>query len=395
MKKTRGGIVILVIAIGCLLMTEIMKGTWQEEVLKKVAVAFCEDSLLVTQLGKEAPWLQFVMGNRIYFQDMESEHMTKHQLVYMENVLEDKDSVTRESADVVEEFYSSGESSAVVGENLQEVPAMNATTGCVGTAEYVKRLWENKDVNYLWNHFYIIDSTTSVKKQLFPVEKMLTRDMTLAPQAGKKQILIYHSHGASESFSDSRKGKEADSIVGVGSVLAQELGKMGYGVYHDKTKYDWIDGKIDRSQAYNISLEGAQKILRENPDIQVTIDLHRDAVGKGKHTYTMIDGKKTAIVMFFNGLSRSKTGKIAYLTNPNLEANLSFSLQLKCHAMERYDGFTKPIYLKGYRYNLHIKERALLVELGNENNTVEEAKNAAAPLARVIAEVLKGEGVRR
>ena len=59
--------------------------------------------------------------------------------------------------------------------------------------------------------------------------------------------------------------------------------------------------------------------------------------------------------------------------------------------MELFDGFTKPIYLKGYRYNLHLKERALLIELGNENNTVEEAMNAAAPLAKVIEDVLKGD----
>ena len=95
--------------------------------------------------------------------------------------------------------------------------------------------------------------------------------------------------------------------------------------------------------------------------------------------------------MFFNGMSRNQSGEIAYLTNPNREANLAFSLQLKCHAMELFDGFTKPIYLKGYRYNLHLKERALLIELGNENNTVEEAMNAAAPLAKVIADVLKGD----
>ena len=173
--------------------------------------------------------------------------------------------------------------------------------------------------------------------------------------------------------------------------LAKELEKNGYSVYHDKTKYDLINGAIDRSKAYNTSLEGIQKIMQENPDIQVTIDLHRDSVGKNKHTYTMIDGKKTAIVMFFNGMSRSKSGKIDYLFNPNLEANLSFSLQLKCHAMETFEGFTKPIYLKGYRYNLHVAERALLVELGNENNTVQEQKNAAAPLAMVIDAVLQGK----
>ena len=136
-----------------------------------------------------------------------------------------------------------------------------------------------------------------------------------------------------------------------------------------------------------MSLAGVQKQLEKNPDIQVIIDLHRDSVGKNRHTYTTIDGKRTAIAMFFNGMSRNQSGEIAYLTNPNREANLAFSLQLKCHAMELFDGFTKPIYLKGYRYNLHLKERALLIELGNENNTVEEAMNAAAPLAKVIADV--------
>lgn len=160
---------------------------------------------------------------------------------------------------------------------------------------------------------------------------------------------------------------------------------------HDTTKYDWMDGKIDRGKAYNVSLAGVQKQLEKNPDIQVIIDLHRDSVGKNRHTYTTIDGKRTAIAMFFNGMSRNQSGEIAYLTNPNREANLAFSLQLKCHAMELFDGFTKPIYLKGYRYNLHLKERALLIELGNENNTVEEAMNAAAPLAKVIADVLKGD----
>ena len=215
--------------------------------------------------------------------------------------------------------------------------------------------------------------------------------MCLEPQKGKKQILIYHTHGASETFVDSRPGKIEDGVIGVGELLKMELEKNGYEVIHDTTKYDWMDGQIDRSRAYNVSLEGVQRQLEQNPDIQVLIDLHRDSVGKNKHTYTTINGKRSAIVMFFNGMSRNREGEIDYLANPNREANLAFSLQLKCHAMELFEGFTKPIYLKGYRYNLHLKERSLLIELGNENNTVEEAKNAAAPLAKVIADVLKGE----
>lgn len=256
----------------------------------------------------------------------------------------------------------------------------------------VEQLRENMDTDFLWKNFYIVDSTTSVTKNIFDVKQMLQMDMKMRKQKGKKQILIYHTHGASESFKDSRKGVVEDSVVGVGDSLANELEKRGYGVYHDRTQYDRVNGGINRSFAYNQSLDGITKIKNANKDIQVIIDLHRDSVGKGKHTYTTIQGRKTAIVMFFNGMSRTKSGEIDYLYNPNLKSNLAFSLQLKCKAMEYYDGFTKPIYLKGYRYNLHLLPKSLLIELGNENNTVVEAKNAAIPLADVLDKVLSGEG---
>lgn len=256
----------------------------------------------------------------------------------------------------------------------------------------LEKLRTTLDTEYLWNHFYIVDSTTSVKKSLFPVKELLERDMTMKKKNGKKQILIYHTHGASEYFSDSKNGNIEDSVVGVGDELTKELEKLGYGVIHDRTRYDLINGNLDRSLAYNEALDGIKKILAENPEVKVVIDLHRDSVGKGKHTYTTINGKRSAIVMFFNGLSRTRSGPIPYLENLNLQGNLAFSLQLKCKAMEYYDGFTKPIYLKGYRYNLHLQERSLLIELGNENNTVEEAKNAAAPLADILHKVLSGQG---
>lgn len=317
----------------------------------------------------------------------------KNQVVKVEY---DPTELQKESESMLQEENRDYETQGLQGDTVVQsekaavVPAAE-TMKNTGSEAYVKKLWETKDVNYLWDHFYIVDSTTSVRKKLFPVEQLLKRNLCLKPLKGKKQILIYHTHGASEAFADSRSGKIEDGVIGVGEVLKNELEKNGYEVLHDTTKYDWMDGRIDRSKAYNVSLEGVQRQLEQNPDIQVLIDLHRDSVGKNKHTYTTIDGKRSAIVMFFNGMSRNREGEIEYLSNPNREANLAFSLQLKCHAMELFEGFTKPIYLKGYRYNLHLKERSLLIELGNENNTVEEAKNAAAPLAKVIADVLKGE----
>lgn len=388
MKKGLAKILLTVGVIAGLICLECVDSSCKNMILEKIGMSLYENAFLASKMEPGSLLVRMATGNQPLFSSSGRTKLAKGSLVYRENRAGTvgTDEQLAEAENEVE-LQSSGDASAVAGENLAQVQAMGGS----GTAAYVNKLRENKDVNYLWNHFYIIDSTTSVRKRLFPVADMLSRNMTLKQKQGKKQILIYHTHAASEGFADSRKGKESDSVVGVGAVLAQELEKNGYGVYHDTTKYDQINGSIDRSKAYNASLEGIQRIMGENPDIQVTIDLHRDSVGKNKQTYTVIDGKRTAIVMFFNGMSRTKSGNIDYLYNPNLLGNLSFSLQLKCHAMETYEGFTKPIYLKGYRYNLHVAERALLVELGNENNTVEEAKNAAAPLAKVIADVLKGE----
>lgn len=255
----------------------------------------------------------------------------------------------------------------------------------------INTLKENLDVDYLIDHFYIVDSTTKIDKNVFDVDKLLNKDFTLEKKK-KPQILIYHTHAATEAFKDSREGEKEDTVVGVGSYLADILTDIyGYQVIHDETEYDNIGGVIDRNKAYNNALEGVEQILEEYPDIEVIIDLHRDAVNNNNQRVTEINGKKTAQIMLFNGLSRNQKGDIAYLYNPNLQANLAFSLQLKLAAMEKYPDFTIRNYLKGYRYNLHLRERSLLIELGNENSTVEEAKNAMEPLAELLNEILTGK----
>ncbi len=259
-----------------------------------------------------------------------------------------------------------------------------------GDSSLVEQLKMNMDRSFLIKNFYVVDSTTSIKKSLFNVEKMLSKDFKIN-KTDKPQILIYHTHGASESFKGSKEGVVEESIVGVGDYLTEVLtNTYGYNVYHDRSLYDSINGKIDRSLAYANALPSIKKILSENPTIEVVIDLHRDGVGKNVQTVTTVNGKSTAQIMFFNGLCRSKKGDREYLVNDNLSDNLAFSLQMKLEAVNRYPDFTKPIYLKGYRYNLHVLPKSLLVELGSQNNTFEEAKNAAEPLAEVLNAVLSG-----
>ena len=244
------------------------------------------------------------------------------------------------------------------------------------------------DYETLVQNFYAIDANTMAGSDQLDAEKLLGMDMTLSQEGDGPRILIYHTH-SQEAFADSTPGDVNTGIVGVGERLTQILtAQYGYSVLHHTGQYD----AETRDNAYSRALPAVEQILEENPSIQVVIDLHRDEVAEGTKLVTDIQGRPTARFMFFNGLSRTrKTGDIDYLVNENQEANLAFSFQMQLKAAEYYPGLTRRIYLKGYRYNMHLRPRTLLVELGAQNNTVEEAMNACDPLAHILDMVLRGE----
>lgn len=249
------------------------------------------------------------------------------------------------------------------------------------------------DFNYLLNNFFVVDPTTTALESQINVDTLLGKDMKLEKNPEQPQILIYHTH-SQEGFADSVEGDTSTTVIGVGDYLAQLLQeRYGYQVLHITDTFDIVDGQLDRSAAYNYAEPVISQALQEHPTIEVVIDLHRDGVDESKHLITEVNGKPTAQVMFFNGLSRTnQNGEISYLPNPYIEDNLAFSFQLEYLAKQYYPEYTRCIYLKGYRYNLHLKPRSLLLEVGAQTNTVEEAKNAMEPFADLLYKVLSGSG---
>lgn len=241
----------------------------------------------------------------------------------------------------------------------------------------------------LRNRYYTVDSITNIGRELLDVEKLTQKDLTIDKGQDGPHILIYHTH-SQEGFADSVRGDDSTTIMGVGQHLADILEQQyGYQVLHHTGTYD----KETRDNAYSRSLPEITRILEENPQIQVVIDLHRDAVAdESTHLVMDLDGRPTARFMFFNGISWTrKTGSISYLQNDNLADNLAFSFQMKLKAEEYYPGLTRKNYINGYRYNMHVRPRTLLIELGAQNNTLEEAMNACDPIAHLLDMVLSGE----
>lgn len=245
--------------------------------------------------------------------------------------------------------------------------------------------WENS--KYLRKYIYQIDSTTMATENELNGKVLLNTNLKLR-KSDEPQILIYHTHG-SEAYRGSRKGRKSDTVIGVGDVLTKRLEQKNIKVVHDRNIYDVKNGKEERSKAYNYAATAIEKNLKKYPSIQVVIDLHRDGVNESTKLVTRQNGKRMAQIMFFNGMSRTATnGNIKYLKNPNKQTNLAFSLQLQAQAALKYPGFTRKIYVKGYRYNLHYRGRSLLVEVGAQNNTLSEAKASMSLLAELLNNVL-------
>ena len=260
---------------------------------------------------------------------------------------------------------------------------------------------QDKNYSYRWEDlqsyemlikaFYAVDSTTKAGTELLQVDHLLAGDMRMKGSADNPQILIYHTHSL-EAFADSVPGDESTGIVGVGEYLASILEeRYGYRVLHHTESYD----AESRDYAYSNSLPAIEQLLAENPSIEVVIDLHRDEMPEDRRLVVDLQGRPTAQFMFFNGLSRTAKGEIDYLENPYLADNLAFSFQMQAACNEYYPGLARRIYLKAYRYNMHLCPKTLLIELGAQNNTVEEAMNACEPLAHVLDLVLSGEEPKR
>ncbi len=244
------------------------------------------------------------------------------------------------------------------------------------------------DFDYLKKNFYTVDNSTDIGANLLDARRMLEYDATISGDASNPQILIYHTH-SQEDFADSIPGDTSTTILGAGEKLAQLLrDEYGFHVIHHTGVYD----VESRDYAYSAAGPAIEQILKENPSIEVVIDLHRDGVADSTRLVSDVGGRPTAQFMFFNGLSYLKSkGPVDYLENPYIEENLAFSFQMKLAADEYYPGFARHTYLKGLRYNMHYCPKSLLIEVGAQTNTVEEIMNAIDPLAHILAMVLKGE----
>lgn len=249
-----------------------------------------------------------------------------------------------------------------------------------------------KDPYFMMRYFITGDATLNIDADLlkkWDFATYLDKEWRINDDISGPKVLILHTH-----IKETYKG-ETDierGVYGVGENLKYLLeNKYNIEVMHLKKSFYNEDGIQDKFE-YDRVDEVVPALLEANPSIQMVIDIHRDGIEGGK-LVTKINGKNTARIMFVQGICEviNKDGERipTRLQNEYIEDNLSFALQMQVQAYKYYPGFARKIYLKPYRYSTHMKPMSLIIEVGAQNNTFEEAVNATYPLADIIAKVLE------
>ncbi|ONI39085.1 hypothetical protein AN639_10630 [Candidatus Epulonipiscium fishelsonii] len=249
------------------------------------------------------------------------------------------------------------------------------------------------DSSYLLRNMFTADAALELDTDVLDMwdfEELANRKLTIDTDVDGPQVLIFHTHVKETFFDEDKKDYKTGGVSAVGAELGKILEEeYGLEVMHNTDNF-YLNGEIQDYGEYDRMGPVIEKIVEENPSIQLIIDLHRDS-GISVDS-APINGKEAAKVMLVNGITtqRDLNGNLKPLThliNPYVEDNLALTIQMQIQGLTYYPDLMRRIFLKIYRYSTYMAPHSLLIELGTENNTVEEAMNALDPIIDMLGRV--------
>ena len=301
---------------------------------------------------------------------------------------------TQENSLQKQEILSESEKTEpLVQQNTQSIPQETASAQVSAEAikgKIVTRYISPYTAPLSYDSVYLKNSTTLY----IDLKSLLNQKLKFKIEQNREpQVLIMHTH-TTESFMQNdndyyteddnpRSIDDSKNMVKIGSIIAQKLNDSGIKTLHDKTKHDYPE----YTGSYGRSAATVTSYLKKYPSIKIVIDLHRDSVsaddGKAK-LVTEIGGKKAAQVMLVMG---SQSGSVK--DYPNWKENLSLAIKLQQKIELKYATLARPILLRSSKYNQNLTTGSLLLEVGTEANTMEEATYSAELVAEALTDLLK------
>ena len=235
----------------------------------------------------------------------------------------------------------------------------------------------------------------NTNKTQIDLPRLLTQRADLSVDKTQPTVLIFHTHttetyqlldrGFYSAGFATRSSDSGQNMVRVGDEICNALRNAGYRVLHDTKIHD-----ARYTGAYERSRETVQQYLEKYPSLQITLDIHRDAIQLSDGTkikpVAKINGKPAAQVMIISGCQEEGNSVSGF---PDWRQNLVFAVRLQQQMETDFPGLTRPLFFCPRRYNMNLTHCSLLIEIGSDANTLEEAVYAGKCVGTSLAALMQ------
>ncbi len=200
-----------------------------------------------------------------------------------------------------------------------------------------------------------------------------------------QSILFYCTHSTESYIPDSGQARlkgQRGLVNEVAANMANLLNKKGLTAEHIDTIHDWPE----YNQSYTNSRNTVKKLLEaEESPVLALFDVHRDSIPGSTRAATInLNGRKSALILIVVGSDDRKD-------HPYWKENLAFAQKIYKEGQLMYPGLIKGVRVKAGTYNQEYHRRALLLEMGSDYNSLEEAQYAGELFSNILLEVLEKE----
>ena len=218
------------------------------------------------------------------------------------------------------------------------------------------------------------------------LEALLRQSLSWNLYAEEPTVLILHTH-STESYTRQeedyrevsawRTVDENYNMLSIGAQVAQILNEEGIPTIQDVQVYDYPT----YNGAYVRARKATTQALKENPSIQLVLDLHRDASEGSRQMRTLVSANEEDLAQLM---------VVVGTNHESFEENLSLGLKLHAQLEQQVPGIMRPLQLRGQRFNQDLCPASLIIEVGSAGNTHAEAQRAAQALAQGIIALARG-----
>ncbi len=299
----------------------------------------------------------------------------------------DNSTTSIDSKNPTEQNNEAQENASVDVESPESL-AVSATGTAMG--KVIEKFISPYTANTSYNNVYLKNNT----ELQIDLKEFVESDLKINIQKNSEpQVLIMHTH-ATESYlrhkesyyTENDTGRTTDNhfnVVALGKIITDRLNEAGINTLHDTTQHDYPS----YNESYSRSAKTVRDYLNKYPSIKIVIDLHRDALAendsdKVKLT-TEIEGKKAAQIMLVMGAQCSKVKNF-----PNWRENLKLATKLQQTIESMYPSLARSIHFVAKNYNQSLSNGSMLIEIGTDGNTLDEAKYSAELLSNSLISLL-------